>query len=64
MTLYRKYFPGDSWETIWDDLPMSEGLCYIAGAMSHDSVLNMFNRLEMSDGAYIGQEVKRMMKTR
>jgi hypothetical protein len=58
---YRKYFPNDSWEYIWSELPMCEGFCYIAGAECYDGWVQ-FGESEMVGGGYVGDEVRRMTK--
>lgn len=58
---YKKYHQGSSWREIWCQLPIAEGYCYIAGAMAIDGFLQ-FSGVSISDGAYIKQEVDKIMK--
>jgi len=54
---YRKYYPGDGWDYIWFDLPMAQGYCYIAGAMSMDGWLQ-FSGIGIADGGYVRGELE------
>ena len=42
-------------------MPMAQGYALIAGAMTMDGWLG-FSGIAMSDGGFIGDEVRRMMK--
>jgi hypothetical protein len=57
---YRHYYPSDSWEFIWCELPMKEGYCYISGGMQNDSWLQ-FSGVSISDGGYIRQELDKIL---
>jgi hypothetical protein len=60
---YRKYYPADSREDVWCEIAMAEGYAMIAAAMSLDSWLQ-FSGISISDGAYLRQEVERIMKAK
>ena len=59
--LYRKYYPADSRKDVWCHIAMQEGYAMIAGAMSHDGFLQ-FCGVEIADGGYIGEELKKLSK--
>jgi hypothetical protein len=52
---YRKYYPAESREEVWCEVPMHEGYLMIAGAMSLDGFL-LFSGVVMADGGYVRQE--------
>ena len=57
---YRKYYPSDLREDVWCEIPMAEGYAMIAAAMAMDGWLQ-FSGVAISDGAFILQEVKKLM---
>ena len=60
---YRKYFPADSWEFVWSELPICEGYAYIAGAQVFDGWIQLGESV-MDGGGYIGGEVNRILNER
>lgn len=57
---YRKYYPSDSHERVWFELPMERGYALITAAMQFDGWLQ-FQGFGM-DGGYVAEELKRMTK--
>ena len=56
--------PGDTRRDVWCKIPFSEGYAAIAVGISCHPVLNLFGRLKMAGGGYIGAECEKILNER
>ena len=63
---FREYaaMPGDTRRDVWCKIPFSEGYAAIAVGISCHPVLNLFGRLKMAGGGFLGQETKKLMESK